>query len=291
MHDNEWKIDEPIVRGLIKTEFPDWAELPLKALSHSGTDHAIYRLGDKLCVRLPRIEEAIGGVEKEQRWLSVLAPGLAVKIPEVVGVGEPSDEYPGKWSVCKWIEGKSLLEATFQDEVQFAKDLALFIKELQRVPVTEGPRSRRAGLLSSQDDAVRNAIDQLGDKIDAKQIAKIWEACLAEPVWENSPVWTHGDLLPGNILVKDKRLVGVIDFGLCGVGDPACDMIAGWSVFSEKGREAFRKELGIDDATWKRGRGWALSIALIILPYYEKTNPGLVGVAERILAEILSERG
>jgi aminoglycoside phosphotransferase (APT) family kinase protein len=110
------------------------------------------------------------------------------------------------------------------------------------------------------------------------------------PDWSGPPVWLHGDLLPGNLLVQDGRLSGVLDFSLVGVGDPACDLIAAWALLASDTREAFRVELTVDDDTWARGRGWALSIALVALPYYKDTNPGFAATARHLIEEVLAER-
>lgn len=117
-----------------------------------------------------------------------------------------------------------------------------------------------------------------------------WEAALRAPEWQGPAVWVHGDLLFGNLLVERGRLSAVIDFGCLGVGDPACDVTAAWTLFSGEARDVFRAALSVDDATWARARGWALSWGLIALPYYLDTNPLIVRDARRTIAEVLADQ-
>lgn len=290
MHDNEIDIDELLVSQLLSEQFPQWASLPIIPVQSAGTDNAIYRLGVDKCVRLPRVPDAAKDVEKEQLWLPLFSSALPLPIPVPLGKGYPNERYPMQWSVYPWIEGNNATIESIANQHQAATDLAQFIGALQKISSVGAPPSRRGVPLAKQDSETRQAIKSLHGSIDTQAVTAIWEECLGAPTWDKSPVWTHGDLLPSNLLVREGRLSAVIDFGLMGVGDPACDLIPTWSVFSASTREVFRSALRVDEATWLRGRGWALSIALIILPYYEKTNLGLVAIAERILSEILNER-
>lgn len=289
MHENELAIDEPLVRQLLNAQFPQWAHLPLKRVKSAGTDNAIYRLGTDMCVRLPRIAGLDVHIETEHRWLPQLAPLLPLAIPIPLAKGTPTENYPWHWSIYRWLEGENAFIAHIVDLQQAAIDLAQFLLTLQQIDSAGGPPSRRGVPLSTQDNQTRRAIESLHGIIDTEVITEIWEECLKAPVWDKPPVWTHGDLLPTNLLVQHGRLRGVIDFDFLGIGDPACDLIVAWSVFSRGSREIFRATLKIDDAMWLRGRGWALSIALIILPYYQSSNPGLVAVAKRMINEILAD--
>lgn len=287
MHAHEADIDESLVRALLKTQFPQWAEFSIERVQSDGTDHALYRLGSDMCVRLPRIASAAEQIALEQQWLPHLAVQLPLAIPTPLGKGMPQENYPWHWSIYRWLEGDNLCVVRVADEHQAAADLAHFIRALHNIDPTGGPLSRRGGSLVLRDEEVRTSIAALPNGIDTKALIAVWQACLQAPAWDKDPVWTHGDLLPGNILVHNGQLSAVIDFGLMGIGDPACDIIPAWSIFSSDTRQSFRDALAVDDATWTRGRGWALSIAVTIIPYYQHTNPGLTAVAKRMIREIL----
>lgn len=292
MHDNEIDIDVPLVRQLLRAQFPQWADLLIKPVQSAGTDNAIYRLGTDMCIRLPRVPEAakhIVQIAKEQRWLSQMATTLPLAIPVLQGEGNPSESYPWHWYIYGWLEGENAAVEPITDLPKAAHDLAQFLIALQQSDITAGPASRRGLPLATQDKESRQAIDALHSIINAKAVTIVWEACLKAPAWDKSPVWTHGDLLPTNLLVRKGELSAVIDFDLLGIGDPACDLIPAWAVFSANTRDIFRVQLGVDDATWMRGRGWALSVALIIIPYSQHSNPTLKAIAKRIIKELLAD--
>jgi aminoglycoside phosphotransferase (APT) family kinase protein len=286
MHIHEVPIDVPLLKKLLSAQFQKWANLPLSLLRSDGTDNAIYRLGTDMCIRLPRISSAADQVDKEQKWLPHLAPHLPLEIPDILERGRPNADYPWPWSICRWIEGENATTSQITDLRQAAFDLANFIEALHRINSAGGPPSRRGFPLSTQDKDVRSALKSLHGVIDTALLTRIWEECTQASLWDKPPVWIHGDLLPANLLIQDGKLSAIIDFGLMGIGDPACDLIPAWSFLTADTRNIFRTTLGVDDATWTRGRGWALSIALIILPYYWNTNPGLVTVAKRMINEI-----
>jgi len=289
MHIDELEISETLVKDLLSSQFPHWAQLPLKRVKSDGTDNAIFRLGADMSVRLPRVAWAADDASKEQKWLPILSSALLLAIPVPLGKGIPEANYPWHWSVCPWFTGENAGLVHIDSSHEAATALANFLIALWRIDSSGGPPSRRGLPLQTQDKEVRQAIASLHGKIDTNKATALWEECLEAPAWEKPPVWLHGDLLPGNLLVQDGKLSAVIDWGLAGIGDPACDLIAAWSVFSLKTRQIFRTTLAADEALWARGRGWALSIALIILPYYWDTNPGLVAVARRILGELFDE--
>ena len=291
MHADEVEIDVSLVRRLLAGQFPEWAELRIEPVESAGTDNAIYRLGDELAVRLPRYPGATGEVEMEHRWLPRLAPLLPLAIPVVLAQGTPAEGYPWEWSVWRWLEGETATVDRLADLREAATDLARFITALQRIDPSGGPPASRGVPLAVRDERNREAIASLHGTLDTGAVIAAWDAALQEPPWSGPPVWVHGDLYDGNLLVERGRLHGVIDFGGFGVGDPACDLIVAWSLFSAQIRKVFRTALAVDDATWARGRGWALSVALIALPYYQSTNPVMVANARRRIDEVLADYG
>jgi aminoglycoside phosphotransferase (APT) family kinase protein len=288
MHDDEVDTDVSLVRRLLTAQFPQWAELPIQPVKSAGTDNALYRLGDDKVVRLPRIAWAIEQVDKEHRWLPKLAPLLPLAIPSPLAKGTPGEGYPWHWSIYRWLNGENATIEHIADPVQLATKLAHFITVLQQIDLTGGPLSNRGVPLAMRDKAARQAIASLNGMIDTEAATTAWEAALHSPVWHGSPVWIHGDLQSGNLLAQKGRLRAVIDFGCLGVGDPACDLQVAWNLFSAETRTIFRTLLQIDDATWARGRGWALSVGLIALPYYQNSNPVLANISRWAINEVLA---
>ncbi|MEV0821400.1 aminoglycoside phosphotransferase family protein [Nonomuraea rubra] len=287
MHADEADIDVSLVRRLLAAQFPQWADLPIEPFPSSGTVNAVYRLGDHLSVRLPRIENGVGDIEKEHRWLPRLAPLLPVAIPDVLGRGAPAEGFPWPWSVSRWIDGENPREG--HEDGVLAKDLAGFAGAFRRIDLPGGPAAYRPGPLAEVDAATRHAIGELDGLIDTGAATAAWDAAVHAPEWAGRPVWVHSDLMPGNLLVQDGRLTGVIDFATMGVGDPAIDLIPAWNLLTPASREVFRATLGADDATWARGRGWALSMALIQLPYYLHTNPAIAANARYVIGQVLAD--
>jgi len=291
MHADEIETDVALVRRLLAGQFPHWADLPIDPVVSYGTDHDIYRLGDELAARLPRIEWATGQAAKEAEWLPRLAPHLPLAVPAHVATGYPAEGYPFEWSVYTWLPGEDA-NGTIDDLNQAAVDLAAFVKALRQVDVRDAhprPRRGRGAPLADLDEQVRRAIAELGDRVEGDAAVRSWEESLNASGWEGEEVWVHGDLLPGNLLVVDGRLSAVIDFGGLNVGDPACDLQPAWNVFSGESRMRYRAELEVDDESWLRGRGWALYQAVSALPYYWNTNPGMIRQASRALAQVLAD--
>ncbi len=290
MHDGEVGIDAGLVRRLVDGQFPRLAGLPVSAVQSTGTVNAIYRLGDHLCARLPRVQKYAGDLEDELRWLPWLAPQLSLRVPEPVATGHPAGGYPFPWAIYRWIDGQPYADELVEDERQAAIDLARFVAELRAIDPAGAPRAGRRPL-REPDDATRTAIDSSRSVIDGDAVAAAWERALEAPAWEGIPVWIHTDLLRPNLLADGGRLSAVIDFGEAGIGDPAADVIAAWSVFGPAGRETFRGVLDVDDGTWNRARGFALHQAAMIIPYYPETNPGFVALAKRTVDEVLADIG
>lgn len=288
MHDDEVDIDAHLVRRLLAAQFPQWADLPLTPVPSAGTDNAMYRLGENLAVRIPRIGWAVQSLRTEQHWLPRIAGHLPLACPIPVGVGTPAEGFEWPWSVCCWVEGDNPVVGRLTDPIGLAQDLAVFITALRTIDPTGGPPTHRGSPLAVQDKEVRAALPELDGLIDVRTAMSAWEEALDVPVYDGPPMWFHGDLSPFNLLTKQGRLSGVIDFGLMGVGDPSIDLIPAWNLLPPAAREQFRTTLGVDDHTWARGRGWALSGALIALPYYKDTNPRLADNARHVIGEILT---
>lgn len=288
MHTDEVHIDAVLVRKLVAEQFPRWADLPVRAVRSTATVNAIYGLGDRLYVRLPRVEEWAQDLDKEWRWLPRLAPPVSLRVPEPVGMGHPAGSYPFSWAIYRWIEGQPYSDDLVDDERQAARDLAQFVVELRRIDAVGAPRGGRKPLRELDADT-RAAIEASRNVIDSDAATAAWERALQAPAWRGTPVWIHSDLLRPNLLVHGGRLCAVIDFGGVGVGDPAADVIAAWSVFGYTGRRAFRDALTVDDGTWNRARGFALHQAAMIIPYYAETNPEFVTLAKRTVEEVLAD--
>ncbi|MFY9890430.1 MAG: aminoglycoside phosphotransferase family protein [Streptosporangiaceae bacterium] len=270
MHADDIETDVALIRRLLSGQFPQWMDLPISRVTSYGTDNDIYRLGDQLAVRLPRRPGwAVAQVQLEARWLPKLAPQLPLALPVQVAMGHPAERYPFHWAVYEWLPGSDA-NGTIGDLNQAAVDLAGFVTALRRVDTTGAhPRipHARGGPLAEADEMVRSSVAQLGNRIDGDAVLRSWAESLSAPEWDRPDVWVHGDLLPGNLLVADGRLSAVIDFGGLNVGDPACDLQPAWNIFSGDSRQRFRAELGADDASWLRGRGWALQAVIGISDY------------------------
>ncbi|MFJ3159900.1 aminoglycoside phosphotransferase family protein [Streptomyces kanasensis] len=294
MHPGRHPIDDDLVRRLVAGQFPRWAGSPVRRFPSGGTVNAMYRLGDDMVVRLPLVAGAAGDVELERRWLPRLAPRLPVAVPEVLGAGEPAEGYPWPWSVYRWLPGGPPDEAAPPEPLRLAEDLAGFVAAMRSLRLPDGPRAHRGGPVSSLDAETRAAIEKLrrtpGEEVDCDAATAVWEEALRAPAWDGPPVWLHGDLMPGNLLVRRGRLSAVIDFGCAGTGDPACDLFPAWNLLPPDAREAFRARLGVDDATWVRGRGRTLSQALVALPCYRTTNPAMARNARHVIRAVLGER-
>lgn len=291
MHADEVVTDRALVRRLLASQFPQWAGLSVELVDSAGTVNAVYRLGEDMAVRLPRIEGGAKDVEKEQRWLPCLAPLLPVAIPVPIGRGRPAEGYPWPWSVYSWLDGGNPALGRIADPGVLAKDLAAFVAALHRIDPTDGPPAYRHEPLVTRDTTTRDAIAKLRGIVDTDLATAVWEAALLAPEWPGPAVWVHADLSPGNVLLSGGRLTAVIDFGCVGIGEPAVDLIAAWSLLTADARNVFRAALGVDDATWARGRGWALSIALIELSYYRITNPVMAATARHVIQEVLTDHG
>jgi aminoglycoside phosphotransferase (APT) family kinase protein len=300
MHEGEIATNPELVYDLLAAQFPQWAKLPVARVASSGTTYALYRLGDDMVARLPLLAGDDEQLLKECAWLPRIAPLLPLAVPAPLALGEPGAGYPARWVVSRWIAGENATVAETGASVQVAGDLARFILALRQIDASDGPtygnhNFGRGAPLATRDEEVREALAELAtppsglDNVALAACAAAWSEALAAPVWDGPPTWIHGDLHPDNLIWSQGRLRGVIDFGGLGVGDPACDLLPAWTLFTGEARSAFRAALEVDEASWARGRGWALSMALIAFPYYLHTNPAMVALSRHMIAEVLTD--
>ncbi|MDO9433152.1 MAG: aminoglycoside phosphotransferase family protein [Pseudomonadota bacterium] len=287
------RIDGALVTALIAAQFPQWADLTVRPIAQGGWDNRTFHLGERMIVRLPSASYYADQVAKEQQWLPILAPRLPLPIPVPLAMGAPSDDYPWPWSVYGWLEGQTASAGPITDHSQFAAALAKFLNALQRIDTTGGPPAGRhnfyrGGPLSTYDAETRQAIEVLGDRIDGEAATQVWAAALAA-TWTGPPVWVHGDVSAGNLLVRDGQLSAVIDFGCCCIGDPACDLAIAWTCLEGDSREAFRASLPLGPATWARGRGWTLWKALIVYAALPGANPLDAEKSQQIIDDLIAE--
>lgn len=222
-----------------------------------------------------------------------LASQLPTAIPEVLAAGQPAEGYPWPWSVYRWWSGEHPRAGALREPALLANDLAEFVAAMRSVTLPGAPRAYRGGPVASLDTSTRAAIEQLRgipeENVECDAVAAVWENALRAPDWAGPSVWLHADLMPGNLLLNGDRLSSVIDFGCTGVGDPACDLFPAWNLLPPEAREAFREALGLDDATWRSGRGRTLSQALIALPHHRTTNPAMANNARHVIRTVLEE--
>jgi len=296
LHSDQVDIDESVVRRLLEEQMEEYADLPLRFVPSGGTDNAVYRLGEELAVRMPLRPGSVGGLLKEIRWLPVLAPHLTLAVPEIVRTGRPGDGYPFVWAVVRWLPGADALTAGIGSMRDAALALGRFVTELRGVDTADMPAPGSEGFirglpLIGREETFRDALAQCEGLVDLDLVVmrELWEDALAAPDWAGPPVWLHGDLLPTNLLVRDGRVAGVLDFGAMATGDPAYDVTPAWQVLDREHRPLFRRIVEADDATWRRARGLVVSGAVITFPYYLHTNPTMVALARRGIAEVLAD--
>lgn len=293
MHDDEVAIDASLVRRLVAEQFPQWAQLDVETVRSTGTDNAMYRLGDEMAVRLPRRPGAVRPMDKEHAWLPRLGPSLPLPVPLPLAKGSPAHGYPWPWTVCRWIEGEN---PALEDVTSgLVTDLASFLRALQAIDATAGPLAGghnygRGAALAHWESTVQERLTWLTEADDVAAITDAWNDDARTAPWDKPPVWIHGDLGAGNLLVRSGRLSGVIDWSCLGVGDPACELQVAWRLFDDDGRQAFKTLLGVDDATWRRGRAWGLALGVLDLSYYRDRSPELARLARRTIASVLADR-
>jgi len=286
-------ITPELAQKLVRSQFPQWAELPVRPVRQSGWDNRTFRLGDDLLIRMPSGEGYAPQVPKEQEWLPKLAPQLPLEIPQPVAMGAPGEGYPWHWSIYRWIAGEPATTGKVASMAQLALDLAGFLRALQAADTTGGPLAGphswyRGGHLEVYGHETRRAVAALGNLVEGQLVTEIWEAAVATR-WPHEPVWVHGDVTAQNLIVRHGVLHAVIDFGCSAVGDPACDLAVAWTFFSGDSREAFVSAMGLDDGTWLRGMGWTLWKALITIE--GSLSPRHPGATEsmRVIREVVRD--
>jgi aminoglycoside phosphotransferase (APT) family kinase protein len=285
-------VEVPLVRRLIAAQFPQWAGLEIRPVAWDGWDNWSFHLGDGMKVRLPSAEGYAPQVEKEYYWLPRLAPLLPLPIPAPIAIGEPGFGYPFGWSIYRWLDGETVTATNLRDKREFAEDLGNFLAALQRIDTTDGPPAGahsffRGGPLATYDAETRKTLDLLSDKADTAGALAVWNAAMASER-HDPPVWVHGDVAVGNLLVQGGRLSAVIDFGCSSVGDPACDLVIAWLFFDGDNRDIFRRTIDADDGTWARARGWAIWKALLVVAHDLRLNPAETparSVIDAVIAE------
>jgi aminoglycoside phosphotransferase (APT) family kinase protein len=286
-------ITAGLVRRLVQAQFPQWGDLPIEPVELDGWDNRTYRMGDALSVRLPTAQGYVAAVSKEATFLPQLAPHLPVAVPEVLALGEPGEGYPFPWSVRRWLPGEPVSRRRPEDLSLFAQSVAGFLVALRGCDAAGGPHAGehswfRGATPAHYDEQTRRDVDAVDGLVDRGRALDVWEAAL-EARWTSQPVWFHGDIAVGNLLVRDGRLAAVIDFGTSGVGDPACDLVIAWTLFSGTSRVVFREAVAQDEGTWARARGWALWKALLGLAEAPDKDGERARAERRLVADILDD--
>jgi aminoglycoside phosphotransferase (APT) family kinase protein len=287
------EINVVLVKKLIRTQFPQWAELPIAPVENGGWDNRTFRLGDSMSIRLPSAACYVAQVKKEHRWLPVLSPHLPLPIPVPFGLGAPGEGYPWPWSIYGWLDGEPAHVGYIHDIGRFAVDIAHFLVALRRIDARSGPIAgahnfHRGGSLAIYDTETRQSVAVLAHEIGIAAVMEVWDIAL-QTSWQRPSVWVHGDVAGGNLLVKDGRLSAVIDFGCAGVGDPSCDLVIAWTFLDQASRERFRSAIALDAATWQRARGWAIWKALITLAQFRETNLIKANTARQVIRDVLDD--
>jgi aminoglycoside phosphotransferase (APT) family kinase protein len=288
-------VEAAQVRRLVEEQFPQWADPRIEPVARGGWDNWTFHLGTDMVVRLPSASEYAQAVEKEHRWLPALAPRLPLPVPVPLAKGEPGAGYPHSWSIYRWLDGVTAAADRIADPVRFAGDLAGFLAALRSVDAADGPRPGihnwfRGGTLRTYDEMTRRALAKVDGHVDVELAGEIWASAL-DARWDGAERWFHGDIAEGNLLLRDGQLAAVIDFGTCGVGDPACDLAIAWTLLTADGRQVFRERLSVDAASWARGRGWALwkTLATYASTFDDPEKAEEFASARRVLGEIFSE--
>ena len=286
----EIDVSAELVAALVQAQHPDLAA-PLRRVAH-GWDNVIFRLGEDLAVRLPRRTVAVTLIENEQRWLSVLAPGLPVPVPVPVRIGAPSEAFGWPWSITPWFVGHPLARQPPADRRPYARELGHFLARLHTPAAPDAPRNPVRGIpLAGRSEALHRQLETVAlDRPDV--LRQHWDRLVDTPVWSGPPLWLHGDPHPGNVLVRDGTVSAVIDFGDLTAGDPATDLALAWLAFDRPARRDLRIQYAharaMDDDTWTRARGWALCLGVALVANSDD-EPVLAAVGRHALDQVLTD--
>ena len=294
MHPGQLVVTEETVRGLLERQFPQWRELPVNAVESTGTVNALFRLGETLVARFPLLPAEAGDVreqlQSEAQAARTLLGRTRFPTPQPVALGAPGRGYPLPWSVQTWLPGGV---ATVEDPGRseaFAHDLAEFIAGVRAIS-TGGGRFRgpgRGGHLPDHDGWVQTCFERSERLLDVAVLRPLWSR-LRDLPRRDADVMTHGDLIPGNVLVADGRLAGVLDVGGLGPADPALDLVAAWHLLEAEPRQLLRDDLHCSDLQWSRGAAWAFEQAIGLVWYYADSNPTMSRTGRRTLQRIVAD--
>jgi aminoglycoside phosphotransferase (APT) family kinase protein len=295
MHADQMTVPDATVRALTAEQFPRWRALPVRRIASQGTVNAIFRIGDDLAARFPLRP---GDVEATRRWLETetaaareLAGRTRFSTPEPVAIGDPGAGYPLPWSVQTWLPGVVATDEDPGESAAFAHDLAAFILDVRAIG-THGRTFRgtgRGGDLTSHDAWLETCFSRSEELLDVRRLRLLWDRLRDLPRAARQDVMTHGDLIPGNVLVRDGRLAGVLDVGGLGPADPALDLVAAWHLLEAGPRHSLRDDLGCGDLEWERGKAWAFEQAMGVVWYYAETNPAISRMGRTTLERILAD--
>lgn len=279
----------------LRQQAPEYAHLKLSPMSaRSGTDNEIYKLGDHTCVRIPKSREAAFQLQKETDWLKRFQT-LPLIVPKPLFLGGPTDQIEFNWAIYDWIEGQDLRQSFSSEGYETADRLGAFLKALWQIDASHGPMAGaqnhyRGVPLKARQELTRHAIEMLSDEFPKQRLIRIWEKALEGEPFTGPLRWLHGDLHAANLIQREGQLIGVIDWGLMGIGDPAVDLMPAWSLLSSETRPRFKRAIGVDAPIWQRGKGWALSVSVIAYSYYrEQPSFWLNDISLKTLTEVLSE--
>ncbi|MEU9916197.1 aminoglycoside phosphotransferase family protein [Streptomyces sp. NPDC051001] len=292
MHDDQVDVTADIVATLIQEQFPQWSGKAIRHLSSTGTVNAIFRIGNELSARFPLrladAAEALAVLEQEAQASAELAQVSRIPVPEPVALGKPGAGYPMPWSVQTWLPGTVASDADASGSTAFAEDLAAFIAGLRDVD-TRGRAfngDNRGGVLTHHDEWMTECFEESKGLLDVPRLRQLWRYFRELPR-AGADVMSHGDLIPGNVLVEGDRLSGVLDTGGFGPADPALDLVSAWHLLQPGPRDVLRRTLDCDDLEWERGKAWAFEQAMGLVWYYVETNPTMSRMGRRTLDRIL----
>ncbi|MFD5123115.1 aminoglycoside phosphotransferase family protein [Streptomyces sp. NPDC058385] len=292
MHDDQVDVTTEIVATLIQEQFPQWSGKEIQLVSSTGTVNAIFRIGNDLSARFPLCladaAEALAILEQEAQASAELAQVSRFPAPEPIALGKPGAGYPMPWSVQTWLPGTVAFDADPSGSDAFAEDLAAFIAALREAK-TQGRRfsgGGRGGVLADHDDWMTKGFEESKGLLDVPRLRQVWSHFRELPR-TGADVMSHGDLIPGNVLVAGGRLSGVLDTGGFGPADPALDLVSAWHLLQPGPREVLRRTLVCDDLEWERGKAWAFQQAMGVVWYYVESNPTMSGMGRRTLGRIL----